>query len=246
MTLVDRVLNRLEGQGRMILYVLGGIIVVGLLIIFLVKWNNRKTDEAQQALGRAIDISTATVSATAPQTGSDPVFTNDRERAQRAIQEFEKVAAKYGDPYKSEANYLKATNELVIDRQKAMTDLAALGNSSVTEVGALSKFALAQAKESDGKYDEAAQLYQDLVKLNSPTVTPETANLRLAKVYQKQGKKKEATDLLFSIVDASRKAKGPDQTPIPASSAAREAASELQKMDPDRYAQLPPELPSLG
>ena len=246
MTLVDRVLNRLEGQGRMILYVLGGIIVVGLLIIFLVKWNNRKTDEAQQALGRAIDISTATVSATAPQTGSDPVFTNDRERAQRAIQEFEKVAAKYGDPYKSEANYLKATNELVIDRQKAMTDLAALGNSSVTEVGALSKFALAQAKESDGKYDEAAQLYQDLVKLNSPTVTPETANLRLAKVYQKQGKKKEATDLLFSIVDASRKAKGPDQTPIPASSAAREAASELQKMDPDRYAQLPAELPSLG
>ena len=246
MSLVDRVLNRLEGQGRMILYVLGGIIVVGLLIIFLLKWNNRKTDEAQQALGRAIDISTATVSAGATQTGSDPVFTNDRDRAQRAIQEFEKVAAKYGDPYRSEANYLKATNELVIDRQKGMTELAALGNSGVYEVAALSKFALAQAKESDGKYDEAAQLYQDLVKLNNPTVTAETANLRLAKVYQKQGKKKEATDLLFNLVDASRKAKGSDQTPVPASSAAREAASELQKMDPDRYAQLPPELPSLG
>ena len=246
MSLVDRILNRLEGQGRMILYVLGGIIVVGLLIIFLLRWNNRKTDEAQQALGRAIDISTATVSATASQTGPDPVFSNDRDRAQRAIQEFEKVAAKYGDPYKSEANYFKATNELVIDRQKGMTDLAALGNSSVNEVAALSKFALAQAKESDGKYDEAAQLYQDLIKLNSPTVTPETANLRLAKVYQKQGKKKEATDLLFNLVDASRKAKGPDQAPIPASSAAREAASELQKMDPDRYAQLPPELPALG
>jgi len=246
LSLVDRVLNRLEGQGRMILYVLGGIIVVGLLIIFLLKWNNRKTDEAQQALGRAIDISTATVSAGATQTGSDPVFTNDRDRAQRAIQEFEKVAAKYGDPYKSEANYLKATNELVIDRQKGMADLAALGNSGVYEVAALSKFALAQAKESDGKYDEAVQLYQDLVKLNNPTVTAETANLRLAKVYQKQGKKKEATDLLFNLVDASRKAKGSDQTPVPASSAAREAASELQKMDPDRYAQLPPELPSLG
>ncbi|HET6862261.1 MAG TPA: hypothetical protein VFH91_04415 [Pyrinomonadaceae bacterium] len=246
MTLVDRVLNRLEGQGRMILYVLGGIIVVGVLVLLLMRWNARKNDEAQQALGRAIDISTATVSAAAPQTGAEPAFSNDRDRAQQAIQEFEKVAAKYGDPYKSEARYFSATNQLIVDRQKGMAELAQLGNSSVTEVAALSKFALAQAKESDGKYDEAAQLYQDLVKLNNPTVTAETANLRLAKVYQKQGKKKEATDLLFNIVDASRKAKGPDQSPIPASSAAREAASELQRMDPERYAQLPPELPTLG
>ena len=94
-----------------------------------------------------------------------------------------------------------------------MTELAELGNSDVAEVAALSKFALAQAKESDGKLDEAAQLYSDLAKLNSVTVTPETANLRLAKVYEKQGKKKEAADLLFNIVDASRKAKGADKLP---------------------------------
>jgi hypothetical protein len=246
MSVVDRLGDRLEGKGRTLLYVLGGIIVAGLLVLFLVKWNARKTDEAQQALGRAIDISTATISSTAPQTGSDLVFSNDRDRAQRAIQEFERVAAKYGDPYKSEARYFIATNQLIVDRQKGMASLAELGNSSVSEVAALSKFALAQAKESDGKFDEAAQLYSELVKLNSPAVTPETANLRLAKVYQKQGKKKEASDLLFNIVDASRKAKGTDQLPIPPSSAAREAASELQKIDPDRYAQLPPETPMLG
>ena len=146
MSLVDRIVNRLEGQGRMILYVLGGIVVVGLLVLFLVRWNARKTDEAQQALGRAIDISTATVSAAAPQTGAEPVFSNDRDRAQHAIQEFEKVAAKYGDPYKSEARYFIATNQLIVDRQKGMSELAQLGNSSVTEVAALSKFALAQAK----------------------------------------------------------------------------------------------------
>jgi hypothetical protein len=56
---------------------------------------------------------------------------------------------------------------------------------------------LGQAKESDGKFDEAAQIYSDVAKLNSLTVTPETANLRLASVYEKQGKKKEAADLLF-------------------------------------------------
>jgi lipopolysaccharide biosynthesis regulator YciM len=113
-------------------------------------------------------------------------------------------------------------------------------------VAALAKFALGQAKESDGKYDEAIALYTDVAKINSPTVTPETANLRIAKVYQKQGKKKEASDLLFSIVETARKAKGSDDKPLPTSAAAREAASELQKVDPDRYSQLPAEAPILG
>jgi hypothetical protein len=45
------------------------------------------------------------------------------------------------------------------------------------------------------------------------------------------------------MVDASRKAKGADNQPVPTSAAAREAADELQKLDPDRYAQLPPETP---
>ena len=116
----------------------------------------------------------------------------------------------------------------------------------MAEVAPLSKFALAQAQESDGKLQEAAQLYSDLAKLNSPTVTAETANLRLAKVYEKQGKKKEAADLLFNIVDASRKAKGSDNQPLPASAAAEKLLKNFKKLDPDRYAQLPPETPSLA
>jgi len=70
------------------------------------------------------------------------------------------------------------------------------------EVAALSKFALAQANESDGKLDDAARLYSELAKLNSATVTAETANLRLAKVYEKQGKKKEAVDMLRGAADS--------------------------------------------
>ena len=76
-------------------------------------------------------------------------------------------------------------------------------------------------------------------------MTAETANLRLAKVYNKQGKKKEAVDVLFNLVDASRKAKGENNQPAPISAAAREAATELQKLDPERYSKLPQESPSL-
>jgi tetratricopeptide (TPR) repeat protein len=246
MSFFDRLGNLLEGRGRTILYGLGGLLLAGLLAILFVKWSNRKSDEARQALGRAITISRAAVSTTPIPGSTDLTFPTDKERAQRAIEEFEKVAAKYGDPYRSESRYFIASNRLVVDRQKGITELAELQNSKVGEVVALSKFALAQTYESDGKLDDAARIYSELAKLNSPTVTSETANLRLAKVYEKQGKKKEAADLLFNIVDASRKAKGSDNQTLPQSSAAREAADELQKLDPDRYAQLPPETPLLA
>lgn len=242
----DRLGDALEGRGRTILYTLAGVILAGFLVMFFVKWSNRKTDEAQQALGRAITISSSPVLTTPVAGSNQPTFSSEKERAQRAIEEFDKVAAKYGDPYRSESRYFIASNRLVLDRQKGMSELAELGNSKVAEVAALSKFALAQANESDGKLDDAAKLYSELARLNSPTVTPETANLRLAKVYEKQGKKKEAADLLFNIVDASRKAKGSDNLPLPVSSAAREAADELKKLDPDRYAQLPAETPTLA
>jgi tetratricopeptide (TPR) repeat protein len=245
MSFLDRLGDLLEGRGRTILYGLGGLLLAGVLVILFVKWNNRKNDEARQALGRAINITVAAVSPSPLPGSTETTFASERERAEKAIAEFEKVAAKYGEPYKSESRYFIASNRLVVDRQKGISELTELANGS-GDVAALAKFALAQANESDGKLDDAARLYSDLAKLNSPTVTAETANLRLAKVYDKQGKKKEAADLLFNIVDAARKAKGSDNQPIPQSAAAREAAEELQKVDPDRYSQLPPEIPSLA
>jgi tetratricopeptide (TPR) repeat protein len=247
MNLLDRAGNRLEGRGRPILYALGAIVLVGVVVIFFMRWSGRKNDEARQALGRAIGIATATVTTTTPINDTpDATFSSEEQRAQRAIEEFQKVADKYGDPYHTQARFFIASNKLILDRQQGIADLTALANSDMPEVAALAKFALAQTKESDGKLDEAAQLYSSLASTNSQAVTPETANLRLAKVLEKQGKKKEAVDLLFAIVDASRKAKGEDNLPLPASAAAREAADELKKLDPDRFAQLPPEASVIG
>lgn len=244
MGLLDRLGNQLEGKGKTILYGLGGLLLAAILIFVGVRWNNRKNDEAREAMGRAIAITTTPVSASGLSIPGN--FTSDRERSQRAVEEFEKVAAKYGDPYRSQAKYFAASNRLSLDRPKAITELTELSKGSDKEVASLAKFALAQAKENSGSLDEAAQMYAELAKANDPTISPESANLRLAKVYVKQGKTKEASDLLFNLVDASRKAKGSDQLPVPPSSAAREAATELQKLDPARYAQLAPETPLLG
>lgn len=245
LSVFDRLADRLEGKGKTILYGLIGLVVIAALFGFYVTWNNRKKDEARRALGRAITIAAAPVAPIAPQVDPNaPKFNSERERAEKAIEEFQKVAAKYGDPYRTEARYFIATNLLYVEREKGITELTELSKSSIPEVAVLSKFALAQAKEGDAKYDEAAPLYAELATVNSALVTADIANVRLAAVYEKQGKKKEAVDLLFNIAEASRKAKDVDGTPLPPSAAGREAAETLQKLDPERYAKLTPEVPA--
>jgi hypothetical protein len=245
MTVFDRLGDKLEGKGKTILYGLLGVVLLAVLIGFYVRWSNRKADEARRAFGRAITISTTALSsALVPSVDPNALkFNSERERAQKAIEEFEKVAAKYGDPYRTEARYFIATNLLYVDREKGVAQLTELANSSNPEVATLSKFALAQTKEADGKLDEAAQLYSSLAGSNSTLITSEIANLRLAGVYEKQGKKNEAVELLFNIAEASRKAKDAEGSPLPPTSAGRDAADKLQKLDPERYAKLTPEAP---
>jgi tetratricopeptide (TPR) repeat protein len=245
MLLADRLAERVAGRGRQIVYGLVAVIVILAVGYGVKRWRDKHSGEAEAAMGRAITINGAEISP-APVAGSkDPVFSTQQERSQRAIEEFEKIAAKYGEPYRSEARYFIATNELVTDRAKGETDLQALSQGS-GEIALLAKFALAQAKEADGNLDEAARLYSEIAKAGSAIVTPETANLRLASVYEKQGKKKEAADLLFNIVEAARKNKDADGKPVPESAASREAAQKLLKIDPARHAQLTPLPPPTG
>jgi predicted negative regulator of RcsB-dependent stress response len=242
----DRLGDLLEGKGRTILYVIGGVIVAAALVGGWLTWSRRKTDEARRAMGRAIAIAATPVNATPIPGTSGPSFPSEQERARKAIEEFEKVAAKYGDPYHTKARYFVAANQLYIEREKGINELTQLSSSGMPDVAILAKFALAQAREVDAKYDEAASLYSQIATLNSVIVSPETANLRLAMVYQKQGKTKEATDTLFQIADNARKAKDKDGAPVPLSEAARDAAQQLQKLDPERFTQLTPEAPALN
>jgi hypothetical protein len=240
MLVVDRLAGRVAGRGSQILYGLLAVVLIGVAVYGIVRWRNKHSAEAGQAMGRAIAITRAEISTSPAPNSKDPVFGTEQERAQRAIDEFQKVAAKYGEPYRSEARYFIATNLLVTDRAKGIGELQSLAQQSSGDTAVLAKFALAQAKETDNSYDEAAALYSEIAKLNATIVTPDSANLRLASVYNKQGKKKETADLLFNMIDAARKAKDKDGKPVPESSAAREAGQLLKKIDPARWGQLAP------
>jgi predicted negative regulator of RcsB-dependent stress response len=239
----DRLGNGLEGKGRTILYALAGLVAVIALAGLWSWWSGRKSDEARRALGHAIEIASAPVTASPAPGSTDLSFPTEKARAERAVKEFQAVADKYGNPYREKALYFHAANLLAVDRPKGISELESLAKSSDGEVAALSKFALAQAREEDGQYDAAAAIYAELAKQSGGIVTPDVANLRLAAVYEKLGKKKEAADLLFAIGEKARTAKDQEGKPLSPSPAAREALDKLEKLDPARYAQLPPEPP---
>jgi len=245
MLLADRLADRVAGRRKLILYGLLGLIVLGVAAYVVVRWRHKHSEEAEQAMGRAIVINGAEISQTPAPGSKDPVFSTQQERSERAIQEFEKIANKYGDPYRTEARYFIATNRLVTERVKGESELQTLSQGT-GEIAILAKFALAQAKEADGNLDEAARLYGEIAKTNSVIVTPETVNVRVAVIYDKQGKKKEAADLLFNLVDTARKARDKDGKPVPESAAARKAAQTLLKIDPARHGQLTPLAPPAG
>ena len=268
MKYVGTAAHRLEGKGRTIVYAIAAFIVIGLLAWAVMAWRGSRDSQARYALGRAIKI-TQTPIVEKPVPGStEQSFRTEKERAQKAVEEFQKVAANYGGDTRSMALYFIAVNHLTTDRALGVKELEILaaGNEFGAEVPnqspndrnlqviqgglhnkdilAQAKFALAQAKEGDGKFEDAAALYSALVKEENTIITPESANLRLAMVYEKLGKTKEATDILFKIVETGRQAKGKDGKPAQQSGAARTAESELEKLDPERYAQLPaPPLP---
>ncbi|HKS27145.1 MAG TPA: tetratricopeptide repeat protein [Pyrinomonadaceae bacterium] len=244
MQVLDRVGDRLEGKGRLILYILGGIVAFAILAGIFSWWSNKKSQEAAQALGRAIEVVSTPIQAQPVPGSTQPSFPTEKARAERAAAEFQKVADKYSGQTREIARYFIAVSNLTLDRNKGLGELDALTKSGYKDVAAQARFALAQAREADGQMDGAVALYQQLAQENNPAIPAETVNLRLASIYEKQGKTKEAVDLYFQIADNSRKAKSPDGKPLPKSSAAREAETKLQKLDAARYAQLPPEAPS--
>jgi len=236
-----RLSHRFEGKGRALLYAVGGVVALVALLLVFNWWRERRADAARLALGQAIKIAEAPVSPT-PQPGqTGPSFTTERERAQKAVEAFQKVQSDYGSPYRELARYFAAANLLSVDRPKGLGELEALSKDGDEDVAARSRFALAQAREADAQYDAAAAGYQELLKSPAGTVSPNAVKLRLAAVYEKQGKKDEAVNLLFQMVEAARNAKGKDGKPLTESAVTRTAADKLQELSPERFAQLPKE-----
>lgn len=230
--------RKFEGKGKTILYGIAALAVLAVLIGIFVAWNRRANAEAQTALGRAIETSQAQVTESPDPTNTTArTFPTERARAETAVLEFQAVADKYGNPVKEKALYFLAVNRLKLDRAAGVQSLTELSKSG-GEVGTLSKFALAQAKTDDGKLDEAAALYQELIALANPILAKDSINYALAEIYQKQGKTSEAADLYYNIAKTASEAKDADDKPVPMLQTARDAKDKLEEINPERAKEI--------
>ena len=220
------------------LYALGALIVLGIVVLLIYSWSGSSNAKAQTALGKAIETSQAQIIDAPPAGSTAKTFKTERERAETAIPEFQAVADNFGGSVGAKAKYFIAVNRLAIDKPTAITELEALSKES-GEVGYLSKFALAQAKNDEGKHDEAAALYSELAAAADPVIAKETINFELAKIYEKQGKKPEAVQILFDLVKKASEAKDLEGKAVPLTATAQSAKEKLTELDPEKAKEIP-------
>ncbi len=243
---IEEVSKKFEGKGKTLLYVVLGVLAVGLLLYIFSLFSGRSSNAAQAALGKAIETSQAQVTASPIPNFQGKTFKTEKERAEATITDFQAVVDNYGSPYREKAQYFIATNRLSLDRAAAVTELEGLAKNS-GEVGILAKFALAQAYAGDGKNDQAATLYSELAQASDSIIAKDTINFNLAGLYEKQGKKTEAADIYYNIAKVASEAKDADGKAIPMSSTAREAKEKLTSIDAKRAEEIkeaPPEMPA--
>jgi len=232
-----------EGQGRNILYGIAAVVVLGLVIWIIYSYTGRTSAEAQTALGKAIETSQAPVTETPPAGSTQRTYKTMGERSEAAIAEFQAVADKFGGSVGEKAKYFVATNRLLIDRPTGIQELELLSRTS-GEVGTLSKFALAQALAVDGRTDEAIALYQELTNSSNPVVDRETVQYELASLYEKQGRKDDAVNTLFTLVKTASEAKDLEGKSVPLTATAQEAKDKLKALDAEKAKEVPePETP---
>ncbi len=237
--------KQFEGKGKTITYALAAVAVLIVIGGIFYVWNSRSKSAAQTALGKAIEISQRPVSDTPQPAGSTvKSFKTQNERAEAAIAEFQAVSDKFGGAAGEKAKYFIAVTRLTVDRPTAVGELTELAKSS-GEVGILSKFALAQANADDGKFDEAAAIYQELAALDNPVLSKDTINVALAKIYEKQKKVTEATDIYYNIAKSAAEAKDADGNPVPMSSTARDAKAKVEELNPERAKEIVEPTPAM-
>jgi tetratricopeptide (TPR) repeat protein len=235
---VEEMGKRFDGKGRSILYGIAALVILAALFGIFYQYSRRSSGAAQAALGKAIDITKTRISdAPLPAGSTEKTYKTEKERAEAAIAAFQDVVDKFGGAEAEKAKYFIAVNKLTVDRASGIGELEGIAKGS-SEVSKMSKFALAQTKLDDGKFDEAAALYKELVDMPDSIIAKDTINLQLARTYEKQGKTKEAADIYYIVAKSASEAKDADGKELPLSDTGQAAKDKLTVLDPARGAEI--------
>jgi tetratricopeptide (TPR) repeat protein len=207
--------------------------LISLVLIVWLFFSNR-ADNAAEAMATGFRYHNAIVQNPLPATLSpgEAAFKTEDEKHREAYKAFEKAASDYPSYNGEIGRFMAASHQLFFEPEKAEATLKELSQND-SETGARARLALAQRYEVTGKYDEAIAEYKKL-KSKPYNIPPAQIDINMAKIYELQGKNKEAVDLYFGV--ASNKDWRSSQL-------GSTATDRLTELAPDKVDQLPPPEP---
>ncbi len=214
-----------EHRQQAILY---GVIAVVATIVIVAAYTiyQDRSSAAATAFGEAMQIYQTPLadSATEPIPGAK-YFPDAKTRAAAALTGFQKVASQYSLTNSGRLAEYFVGLSCEDEGQTACAEQAFQKVASGWDSGlaALGKDALADLDQKTGQYDKAIALYTELSKGHAVTVPASLAKLQLAELYQSQGDRDKAREILALLKD---KDKDPNGRP----GAAAEIAA--QKLNP--------------
>jgi predicted negative regulator of RcsB-dependent stress response len=193
-----------EHQSGVMRWVIAGAVVLVLLVGAIVFWNVRSS-AAENALGAAVD----TYSAPLNQPGAPAqagAYATSADRAKAANQQFVTIASQYSMmPDAAKAHYFAGvTYQELGQTGTAESELKQAASAWDRNVSNLAKVALAGLYHQTGRDAQAIDLYNELIKKPSTTVSASTAQLDLADLYVAQNKQDQARTIWAKIKDTDK------------------------------------------
>ena len=193
-----------ENRSGVMRWVIAGVVVLVVIVGGLIVWSLRSS-AAEDQLGAALDTYTAPLNPPgAPaQAGA---YATPAERAKAANQQFLAVAGKYSMlPESSKAHYFAGvTYEDLGQMGPAETELNKAAGAWNRNTSNLAKLALAELYHQTGRDAKAIDLYNELIKKPSVTVSASVAQLDLADLYVAENKQDQARSLWAKIKDSDK------------------------------------------
>lgn len=169
--------------------VVSGIIIVIALAIGIGGWYyfEQQNQKAGLNLTQAVrTMDTPLRPAGTPEQPDFPSFTSAKERSEAAEKQLQTIVDKYPHTHAADiARYLLGVNASNLgDTTGAEKDFQSVASRGSHDLSALAKFALASLYAENNRTKDAIDLYQDLIKKPTVTVSKVSAQLQLASLYQ--------------------------------------------------------------
>ena len=202
---VDSIRNFVFTKQKQIWMALGAAgVVLGAVLgvrFYLAQQDENTKDELSSAL-RAYH---GTVLGATPEAGPVPapdlVFATKTEKYEKALAEFQKVAAQHPSrPSGKIAKYYAGLSLRELNKTtEAIATLEGLSKDQ-SDYGALAQRALVSIYESSGNLAKATEVCQQLSQSKSAVVPKSDTLMQLAQLYEQQSKKSEATKIYQQVV----------------------------------------------